>query len=183
MKFEELNNIYLETIYPIKNNILTIYAKDKNKEYVYDFNLNKFENIPTEYKNTSIFYSAKNKDPNHVLNKLNTRIDKKYTHNDLLIVTKRLIDYYLKNKNSINFNQSFLVQSKSYPEFQLSVQMTENHIDTFDKLELNDKYGNIFNSKYFCFIYTVLLPDMVSVNKNDRIVNVESIQYQKVNVI
>lgn len=180
MRFEELNSIYLETIYPIKNNILTVYAKDKNKDYVYDFNLNKFENIPAVYKNVTIFYSAKNKDPNHVLNQLNKRIEKEYSHNDLLTISKRLIDYYLKNKNNFHFNQSFLVQSKSYPEFQLPIQITENHIDTFEKIELNEKYENIFNSKYFCFIYTVLLTDMISVNENDQQIIVESSNLKKV---
>lgn len=177
---DNLNKIYLETIYPEKNNIVSVYASDKNKNYVYEFNLNKFENIPIEYKNVGIFYSAKNDDPNHVLNQLNSRIKKDYTHEDLLIITKRLIDYYLKNTNSFHFNQSFLVQSKSYPEFQLPIQITENHIDIFEKQELNKKYMNIFNCKYFCFIYTVLLPNMISINKNDEFVIVESKQIKKV---
>ena len=176
----ELNKIYLETIYPEKNNILTIHVTNKNKSYDYEFNLNNFENIPMEYKNVTIFYSAKNKDPNHVLNQLNSRINKNYSHNDLLIITKRTIDYYFKNIKNVNFNQSFLVQSKSYPEFQVPIQITENNINIFDKQELNEKYGNIFNNKYFCFIYTILLPDMISVNENDKLIIVESKEFKKV---
>lgn len=162
-------NIYLETIYPIQNNILSISARDNNgKQFIYKFNFNQNKILPQMYKNVSIFNSGLNKDLNHVLNRINQRLNKQYTFNDILIIVKKAIDYYLNNINNFKFNQSFLICSKQYPNIKMVIQITKNNIELQDKIELSERYNNIFYCDYFCFIYTILTQNMISNNQYDK---------------
>lgn len=175
---EKFNNLFLETIYKDKlnNNILTITSLNKNKKFEYQFNLNKIDKLPYLYKNVAVFASAKNNDLFHLINRKNNRASN-YTIDNIIFIVNNALDYFLKNKNKINFkfNQSFLVTSKSFSDIKLSIQITENNIELVDKINLDQIYGNLFYSQYFCFIYTILLNNMVSNNKFDKEIVVENL--------
>lgn len=185
MKKDNLNEIYLETIYPIKDNKLTVSYIENNKSRNIIFNLFNADNIiPAIYKNVSIFYSAMNKDIFHTITRSNNRTSKKYNHTDFLFIAQKTFDYYLLNhqKSKFNSEQTFYVHSKSHSDIIVPIQINKNKLSIEDKMSLSETYGKLFYSQYFLFIYTTLKNTMSSHNSRDIEITVENKQNNIINI-
>lgn len=173
----EFKKIYFESILQLNKNILEIKSDVNGKKYSYSFNMNKIYDFPEIYRNVSVFLSAKNTDIFHFVKRHadKTRNASEITLIDIKKIIHQAINFYLNNKNKFNFNQSFLIISKKFPNIKIPIQMTKNNIYTIDKMELSEKFENLFFSDYFCFVYTILSADMISTNIFDKEIICETI--------
>ena len=128
---------------------------------------------PIIYNNVCICVSALNPDPFHVLKRLN-RGSKTYNIDTIITIIKRYInkDPLLKNifKDGHRKKYSCSIQSKEFNDIKVQVM--------FELNEARDIFSNgIENTKYFCFIHTIL-SDWMKENKNDVILITESINLE-----
>lgn len=168
MQVKKFTQIYIQSILQM-NNILMINSDVKNKKFKYTFNINKKYGFPCSYKNVSIFLSGKNNNPFHFIQRLYSKRNKpKIQLETIKQLIFSAIDIYLKNSSNFKFNQSFIIRSKKFPQIKIPIQFTKNNIYTIDKMELMEKFKDLFNNQYFCFIYTILTDNMQSINQYDK---------------